>query len=205
MRIVDHGPACSADHARRIGSGRPWWPASSSFARLLPHGPFDVVRQIVLFFAAYYGYSLVRGLRRRPAASPRPRSRTRAGSSRSSRRSGIFVEPSVQAWATGSGFLIDGASWVYLNAQTTVTVGALVWIYLLRNQCFYFVRNMMLIAMGIALVGYILYPTAPPRFFPEWGFFDTVSDFTGVEPDSDGVNALFNPYAAVPSMHVASR
>ena len=30
---------------------------------------------------------------------------------------------------------------------------------------------------------------------------DSVSDFTGVSSDSD-VNALFNPYAAVPSMHV---
>jgi hypothetical protein len=45
-------------------------------------------------------------------------------------------------------------------------------------------------------------PTAPPRFLPEWGFFDAVSDFTGVAQDSVTVNALFNPYAAVPSMHV---
>jgi membrane-associated phospholipid phosphatase len=36
---------------------------------------------------------------------------------------------------------------------------------------------------------------------PELGFVDSVSDFTGVSSDSD-VNALFNPYAAVPSMHV---
>jgi membrane-associated phospholipid phosphatase len=37
---------------------------------------------------------------------------------------------------------------------------------------------------------------------PELGFIDSVSDFTGVSSDSD-VNALFNPYAAVPSMHVS--
>jgi hypothetical protein len=55
--------------------------------------------------------------------------------------------------------------------------------------------------MGIALIGYIVYPTAPPRFFPEWGLFDAVSSFTGVD-HTDKVNALFNPYAAVPSMHV---
>jgi hypothetical protein len=29
-----------------------------------------------------------------------------------------------------------------------------------------------------------------------------VADFTGVDHDSLAVNALFNPYAAVPSMHV---
>ena len=61
----------------------------------------------------------------------------------------------------------------------------------------------MLAAMLVALVGYVLYPTAPPRFFPEWGFLDSVSEFTGVEPASDGVSAMFNPYAAIPSMHVA--
>ena len=36
---------------------------------------------------------------------------------------------------------------------------------------------------------------------PELGFTDSVSDFTGVSSDAS-VNALFNPYAAVPSMHV---
>jgi membrane-associated phospholipid phosphatase len=67
------------------------------------------------------------------------------------------------------------------------------------------VRNMFMIAMAIALVGYIVFPTAPPRFMPEWGFIDSVSDFTGVHVShaSATANALFNPYAAVPSMHVA--
>jgi membrane-associated phospholipid phosphatase len=61
----------------------------------------------------------------------------------------------------------------------------------------------MVVAMGIALVGYVAYPTAPPRFLPEWGFIDSVAEFTGVKSDSVAINALFNPYAAVPSMHVA--
>jgi membrane-associated phospholipid phosphatase len=36
---------------------------------------------------------------------------------------------------------------------------------------------------------------------PEWGFQDSVADFTGVDAQTSG--ALFNPFAAVPSMHVA--
>ena len=47
-----------------------------------------------------------------------------------------------------------------------------------------------------------VFPTAPPRFLPEWGFVDSVAEFTGVAQDSVAVDALFNPYAAVPSMHV---
>jgi hypothetical protein len=83
-----------------------------------------------------------------------------------------------------------------------VTLGALVFLYLFHNRSFYFVRNMFMIAWLLAIVGYVVFPTAPPRFLPEWGFTDSVAQFTGVDADSVAVNALFNPYAAVPSMHV---
>src|ERR1700724_4735435 len=83
-------------------------------------------------------------------------------------------------------------------------IGAILYLYLRHNRNFYFVRNMFLIAMAIALVAYIVFPTAPPRFMPEWGFIDTVSDVTpvNVSHTSASMSALFNPYAAVPSMHV---
>jgi membrane-associated phospholipid phosphatase len=51
-------------------------------------------------------------------------------------------------------------------------------------------------------VGYTVFPTAPPRFLPEWGFTDTVANFVG-ETAENSANVLYNPFAAVPSMHVA--
>jgi hypothetical protein len=57
--------------------------------------------------------------------------------------------------------------------------------------------------MWTANVGFILFPAAPPRFFPEWGFVDSVSNLTHVSHDSIAVNSLVNQYAAIPSMHVA--
>src|SRR3954464_16092092 len=170
-------------------------------ARLLPHGPLDLLRQVVLFFVAYNGYRVVRGLADDPGvtAAAFQHARELIGIERSLH---VFVEPSVQAWTSGSTFLIDTTSWLYINAQTSITVGALAFLYLFHNRCFYFVRNMFMVAMGIALLGYTLFPTAPPRFMPEWGFVDAVSNFPGVSHDSSAVDALFNPYAAVPSMHV---
>jgi hypothetical protein len=168
--------------------------ARSLQARLLPHGVLDVLRQVLLFAAAYYAYRLVRGWIDDPQGA--------TVAFHLEQTMGFFVEPSVQAWASTKPAIIDFASWVYLNCQTSVTLGALVFLYLFHNKSFYFVRNMFMVAMGIALVGYTVLPTAPPRFFPEWGFLDSVSDFTGVSHDSVAVNALFNPYAAVPSMHV---
>ena len=67
------------------------------------------------------------------------------------------------------------SSWLYVNAQTTITFSALLYLYLRHNRNFYFVRNMFMIAMAIALVAYVVFPTAPPRFVPEWGFTDTVA------------------------------
>jgi membrane-associated phospholipid phosphatase len=62
---------------------------------------------------------------------------------------------------------------------------------------------MFMVAMGIALVLYAAYPTAPPRFLPEWGFQDSVAKFTGLTAEGSSADALYNPFAAVPSMHVA--
>ena len=97
---------------------------------------------------------------------------------------------------------MDIAAWTYLNAHYFVTLGALVFIYLRRNDSFYFVRNVFMIAMAIALVGYALYPTAPPRLMPEWGFTDSIHQFTGITVEKGASSALVNLYAAVPSMHV---
>ena len=83
-----------------------------------------------------------------------------------------------------------------------VTTTFLIWLYIARNHAFYYVRNMFLVAMTLALGGYLVYPTAPPRFLPEWGFTDTVAAFVG-EGASDSASVLYNPFAAVPSMHVA--
>ncbi len=171
-------------------------------ARILPHGWLDALRQVSLFAAAYLAYRLVRGFVEGDATAAFAHARDLISLERTLH---LFVEPSIQAWASGSHAVMLIASWIYVNAQTTVTFGALLYIYLRHNRNFYFVRNMFMIAMAIALVGYAVFPTAPPRFMPEWGFIDSVSDFTHVDVShaSAAASALFNPYAAVPSMHVA--
>jgi len=166
--------------------------------KLLPRGAVDLLWQIVLFCGAYWLYRLVRGQVFDQSAAAFDHARDIVSLERSVH---VFVEPSLQQWAIRTGFLDDVGSWMYLNTHFVVTTCTLAFIYLFRNDHYYFVRNMFMVAMGLALVGYVVYPTAPPRMLPELGFVDSVSDFTGVSSDSN-VNALFNPYAAVPSMHV---
>lgn len=166
--------------------------------RVLPHGVGDLARQLLLFAAAYYGYQMVRGFADGKAAVAAWNATKIINLEHSLN---LFVEPSVQSWASSVGWISDFAAWMYLNSQFVVTLGALAYIYLFRNEAFYFVRNMFMIAMGIALVGYAAYPTAPPRLMPEWGFTDTVAAFTGVRIENEPASALLNMYAAVPSMH----
>jgi membrane-associated phospholipid phosphatase len=167
--------------------------------RFLPHGMFDVVWQVLLFAMAYYGYRLVRGAVDGKASESFQHARELISVERSLHS---FVEPTVQAWATSQHWIIDTASYMYVHSHFTVTIAALVYIYLFHNSSFYFVRNMFMIAMGIALIGYVVFPTAPPRFMPEWGFTDSVARFTGIPADDATINWLYNPFAAVPSMHV---
>jgi membrane-associated phospholipid phosphatase len=167
-------------------------------ASQLPRGPVDLLRQIVLFCGAYWLYRLVRGQVDGRAAAAFENARHIIDLEQAL---GLFVEPAVHRWSSAQGWVIDGASWMYVNSHFTITTVTLAFIYLRRNERFYFVRNMFVVAMALALAGYLLFPTAPPRFMPEWGFSDSVASFTGVGAEAS--NVLFNPFAAVPSMHVA--
>jgi hypothetical protein len=170
--------------------------------RVLPRGWRDLARQIVLFVAAFMLYNLVRGLVDGTGYKPFGDAMKIINLERVLH---VFVEPSIQAWTSNTRWLMDIADWTYLNAHFFLTFAALTFIYVRRNDSFYFVRNVVMIAMGIALVGYWLYPTAPPRLMPEWGFTDSISQFLlgGVGHIDNGPGKAFlNFYAAVPSMHV---
>jgi hypothetical protein len=167
---------------------------------LLPQSPLDLVRQLVLFCGAYWLYRLVRGMVDGRTVEAFDNARHVINIEQAL---GLFFEPSVNAWATANDVVTDVASWMYMNSHFAVTTVTLAWIYLRRNERFYFVRNMFMVAMGLALVGYMALPTAPPRMISGYGFHDSVAAFTGVDADTGSAGVLFNPYAAIPSMHVA--
>ena len=166
----------------------------------LPNGYLDLVRQFALFLAAYTGYQTVRGIVDGQKAVAFANGHEIIDFERATH---TFFEPGLQADLIGQRWLIDFANFMYMNSHFVVTTTFLAWLYLRRNENFYFVRNMFLVAMVLALVGYALYPTAPPRFFPEFGFIDTISDVAQVNHDTALVGVFVNPYAAVPSMHCA--
>ena len=166
----------------------------------LPQGYGDAGRQLSLFVVAELCYEAVRGVadgQRATAILNGQHGREGAPGTHT------FFEPHLQSLFIDHRWIIDFANFMYMNSHFVVTTAFLVWLYIFRNQNFYFVRNMFMVAMALAIVGYALVPTAPPRLFPQEGFVDTITDFAQVNHDSGLVKLFINPYAAIPSMHVA--
>jgi membrane-associated phospholipid phosphatase len=166
----------------------------------LPRGWGDVFRQLGLFALADVCYETVRGIADGKHDVAFTHGQQVIDFERSTH---TFFEPDLQKFFLPAHWLIDFANQVYMNSQFAITVAFLVWLYLFRNDAFYFVRNMFMASMGLALIGYTLFPTAPPRLYPQYGFVDTITDFSNVNHDSALVKVFINPYAAVPSMHCA--
>jgi len=176
---------------------------SAAFAAIsarLPKGWGDLARQVAILVSVDLAYTFVRGIADGERAVAIVHGQQVIDLERSTH---TFFEPSLQAFFLPAQGIIDFANQVYLNAQFSVALGFLVWLYLFHNQSYYFVRNMFVVSMGLALVGYALFPTAPPRMYPEYGFVDTLNAFAGVNHDSALAKSFINPYAAVPSMHCA--
>jgi membrane-associated phospholipid phosphatase len=168
-------------------------------SRWLPQGWLDAMRQLVLFAGAYYLYRIVRGLVDGQAAIAFDHARDIVSAERAM---GLFFEPGFQEAVLSQTWLRDSVNFMYVNSHFMITTTFLIWLYLARNHAYYYVRNMFMIAMGLALVGYLAYPTAPPRLLPEWGFTDSVAEAVGPAAQNTA-EVLYNPYAAMPSMHVA--
>jgi PAP2 superfamily len=113
----------------------------------------------------------------------------------------VFAEGGVQRAAHAVPGLPGLLSLAYLTLHLTVTIAVLLWLHQRSPAAFASVRTTLLVASGIALIGFLAFPTAPPRL-ADVGIADTVSNGR-VDLNHGLVSALYNPYAAVPSMHVA--
>ena len=115
---------------------------------------------------------------------------------------GLYVEPTVHAWAVGHRELLTAASAFYVLAHVPVAGWALIWTWFMRRDRFQLVRDTFLWTQGLLVVVYLLVPVAPPRLVPGAGYTDTLTGLWGKE-FADSAHVLQSPFAAVPSGHVA--
>lgn len=114
----------------------------------------------------------------------------------------VFGESWVQQLFLRAPVLLRLLGYVYVSAHLAVTVAVLAWLYFRRPELFPRVRTALIVASGIALLGYLFYPTAPPHM-ADLGIVDTLATSNHIEIQNGLVHSLYNPFAAVPSMHFA--
>ena len=114
---------------------------------------------------------------------------------------GLFWERDLQAAAERVPFLPSALGAAYITLHFGATAVALVWVYRAHRDRFALVRNTLVASTALSLAVYVLYPVAPPRL-ADLGLADMVTDRTGLNLSSDLLGSLYNPYAAVPSLHL---
>ena len=168
---------------------------------VFPRGPLDFLLQLGIWLGFGLAYQVARGIADREQVS-QAFANGRAIIDAERWMHGL-IELDLQNVALRSDTLITALNWTYWLSQFAVVGLALLWIYFRRNDAFIGVRNWLIVANLIGLVGYVLVPTAPPRMFPEWGFIDSLADSAALNHGTGFVQLAANPYAAMPSLHGA--
>jgi membrane-associated phospholipid phosphatase len=118
------------------------------------------------------------------------------------RQLGIFHEPTIQSW------LIEHARTVVHAANEFYTIGYIpvlilcgVLLYRFAPDRYQIFRLTFLLGLGFALICFSVFPLAPPRMLPGFGFVDTQQVFGSSLYNRKAVLSFYNPYAAMPSLH----
>lgn len=117
-----------------------------------------------------------------------------------------FLHIDIEHWVNHTvvkiGWMRDFFDFYYTSFHFFVPLTVLGVLYWRRPVDYRWARASLGFATLLALVGFWLYPLAPPRLMPGLGIIDTVhgvQDFS--KPDYGTLTALTNQYAAMPSLH----
>ncbi len=119
-------------------------------------------------------------------------------------RLGISVEQQIHEFFLDYKSIIVFANYFYGSLHFIATVFALVFVFAKSPKRYPKVRNTIVLATVLSLIGFFLYPLMPPRLLPEsYGFVDTLAQYpTFWSFNSEQFAAISNQYAAMPSVHV---
>lgn len=154
----------------------------------------------------YAGYDAVRGLIR---GGPAQAERDGWGILSLERALHLDPEGWLNAHVQATPLLAVPACYVYATLHFVVTPYVLIWTFRHRRASYARARTALALTTAGALVGFWLFPTAPPRLLVGGGFHDTLTAYSGWgwwghdASVPQGAAALANQFAAMPSLHVA--
>ncbi|MFE6284187.1 phosphatase PAP2 family protein [Streptomyces sp. NPDC057877] len=189
------------DETGQIEEGVPERTPRRTFLRRLraPRRP-QLWFEILLIAVSYWTYSLVRN------AVPEQRAEALRNADwiwRAEEQLGLAFEQSVNHAVNSVTWLIIGMNYYYATLHFVITLGVLVWLYRAHPGRYAATRLVLFATTLVALVGYYLYPLAPPRLMTSGDFVDTVLVHqTWGSMASGDLKNMSNQYAAMPSMHI---
>ncbi len=157
---------------------------------------FDTWREVVLALVVTSAYFLTRGLIRGRTADALAHAHDILDIEQA-----LHIEPeeALQRLALLHPLLLQAANLFYLAGHLPVLIAVAVWLYRAHHAAYRVFRNAFGLSALLGLSIYVVLPVAPPRFLP--GFVDTLKA-TGLGLDGSAIGLLYNPYAAMPSLHV---
>lgn len=96
------------------------------------------------------------------------------------------------------------ADYDYSVLHLPLTAGVLAWVFCKHRDRYLPIRNVLLLTTMLGLIGFWVFPMAPPRLLPGDGFVDTVVYFnTWGSVANPNMASATNQFAAMPSLHCA--
>ncbi|MDJ0385883.1 bifunctional glycosyltransferase 87/phosphatase PAP2 family protein [Streptomyces sp. G-G2] len=181
-------------------------PAAARWSRI-PLMPFwrrvlsrpNLLLELLLIRVGYSLYSYIR------AAAPTSRSLAEGNGSQIlsvEQALGIDIEHAVNHAVVSVRWLEAFFNFYYTSFHFVVPLTILAVLYWRRPADYRWARASLGLATVLALVGFWLFPLAPPRLMPGLGFIDTVHGVQDLaHPQYGAMTAISNQYAAMPSLH----
>lgn len=196
--MISRSPGEGASSARRRSPAPGGGPVDAQ--RLLPRGPRHALVQVAVWAGFGVLYEAVRGL----TSDERTLALANAHSIiRLEQRLGVFVEAAVQRDVVSIHLVTGLADWSYWLAQFVIVVVVVAAVYIAANDAYPRLRDTLILTNCLALVGYLVFPVAPPRLVPGYGFRDTFGALGSPTTHNGLIHLFANQYAAFPSVHAA--
>jgi hypothetical protein len=115
----------------------------------------------------------------------------------------LNFELSVNHFVARHEALAQIMDYYYASLHFIVTTAVLIWLFIAHPRIYRGARTVLFATTIVALAGFYLYPLAPPRLLPQYGYVDTLVKFHtwGSFADPD-IAKHSNQYAAMPSLHI---
>jgi PAP2 superfamily len=116
----------------------------------------------------------------------------------------LNFELSLNHFVAAHEWIAQIMDYYYATLHFVVTIGVMVWLFVRRPHVYRGARTVMFATSLFGLLGFYLYPLAPPRLLPQYDYVDTLLRFhTWGSLADPAVAAHSNQFAAMPSLHIA--